>query len=125
MPLDQTVARPLRQHTAIVCRDDELHAASQRVRAFSHAYDFDAVLFEVFDQNVRFGGAAEAIKFVDVEPFDAAGFRFRNQLQQFGPSACRAACLRFVDEVLERLARRLLARIDLNGDACAVILRVA
>ncbi|HKQ49857.1 MAG TPA: hypothetical protein VJZ71_17420 [Phycisphaerae bacterium] len=123
--LHKAVASPLRQHAAVIRRDDQLHAAGQRVRAFGDTYYLDTVLFQIFDQNVRFGGAAEAIKLVDVEPGDASGFRFLHQPEQFRPAAGRPARLGFVDEMLERLTRCPLAGFDLHGDACTVVLRVA
>ncbi|MCZ7632943.1 MAG: hypothetical protein M5U20_05620 [Phycisphaerales bacterium] len=124
MPLHQPLAGALGEHAAVVGGDDELHATGQRVRALGDAHHFDAVLFEILDEHVRLGRPAEAVVLVDVELVDAAGFGFVHEAEQFRAAARRAACFRLVDEVLKGFARSPFARLNLHGDARAVVLGV-
>ncbi|MCK6486136.1 MAG: hypothetical protein L6R00_18590 [Phycisphaerae bacterium] len=125
VPLHEPLAGPLGEHAAVVGGDDELHATRQRVRPLGDAHHFDAVLLQVFDEDVRLRRPAEAVVLVDVELVDPAGFGFLHEPQKLGPAARGASGFRLVDEVLERPARRTLAGLDLHGDARAVVLGMA
>ncbi len=115
--LHESGPRALGEHAAVVGGDDELHATGQRVRPFGHAHHFDAVLFEILDEHVRLGGAAEPVVLVDVELSDASRLGFLHQPQQFGTPALRATGLRLVDEVAQFLPGGALARLYLNRHA--------